>query len=234
MRTLSDSAVLELWERATPLHSLDRGLMVLAATLPEAAGNSPADWPLGRRNSALAQWHCAMFAPNLDAWIACPQCGDQLEFAIDARSLIAGEERPASLRVEVHGRSFRLPTSRDLARLAAERDPVAAEQGLLASCCLDANGTEHWPEEELEEIGEVLAAADPLAETRLAFHCPNCAAEWKENLDVVEFLWAELDAKAKRLLREIHTLASAYGWTETEVLRLSVARRSSYLRMVLE
>jgi hypothetical protein len=234
MRTLSDSAMLELWERATPLDPLDRGLMVLAAAFPEAAGNSPADWPLGRRNSALAECHWVMFGPRLDAWIACPQCSEQLEFQVDVRPLIGGEQRPAGPRVESHGRSFRLPTTRDLARAAAERDPAVAARRLLASCCLDADGTEHWPEKDLEEIGECLAAADPLAETRLAFRCPSCAAEWKDALDIVEFLWAALDAKAKRLLREVHTLAAAYGWTESEVLHLGAARRSSYLRMVLE
>jgi len=208
--------------------------MVLTAAFPENSAHAPADWPLGRRNSALAEWHCAVFGPTLEAWIACPQCGERLEFQMDAQSFIAQEERSADERVEVCGRLFRLPTSRDLARVAAESDPAVAALRLLESCCLDADGTEHWSAQDLEEVGERLASADPLAETRLEFRCPACAAKWNEPLDLVAFLWTEMDAQAKRLLREIHTLASAYGWTEPEILRLSRVRRSHYLRMVLE
>ncbi len=208
--------------------------MVLTAAFPENSGNAPADWSLGRRNSALAEWHSAMFGPTLEAWIACPQCGERLEFQMDVQSLIAREERSADERVEVRGRLFRLPTSRDLACVAAESDSAVAPLRLLESCCLDADGTEHWSEQDLEEVGDRLAGADPLAETRLEFRCPACAAKWNEPLDLVDFLWAEMDAQAKRLLREVHTLASAYGWTEPEILRLSGARRSYYLRMVLE
>jgi len=35
------------------------------------------------------------------------------------------------------------------------------------------------------------------------------------------------------LLDDIHLLASAYGWTEDEVLRLSPMRREAYVRRVL-
>jgi hypothetical protein len=234
MRALSDSAMLDLWERGARLHSLDRGLMVLAAAFPEAPDEAPADLSLGRRNSALAEWHCAMFGPRLEAWIACPQCGEQLGLQMDARSLIAQEGSSANERVVACGRSFRLPTSRDLARVAADRDSAGAGLRLLESCCLDADGAEQWSEHDLEEVGERLAAADPLAETRLEFRCPNCAAEWYETLDIVEFIWTEMDAKAKRLLYEVHTLASAYGWTEAEILGLRDVRRSCYVRMALE
>ena len=41
-----------------------------------------------------------------------------------------------------------------------------------------------------------------------------------------------LDVAAGRLMRDIHLLASAYGWTEAEVLSLSAWRRQAYLDMV--
>ncbi len=41
-----------------------------------------------------------------------------------------------------------------------------------------------------------------------------------------------MEARAKRLLSEVHALASAYGWSEREILGLSVARREFYLGMV--
>jgi hypothetical protein len=46
------------------------------------------------------------------------------------------------------------------------------------------------------------------------------------------FLWAEIEARARRLLREVHILATAYGWTEAEVLSLGENRRARYVERV--
>ena len=43
-----------------------------------------------------------------------------------------------------------------------------------------------------------------------------------------------LDAWAKRVLEEVHTLASAYGWAQSEILSMSAARRRRYVAMVVE
>jgi hypothetical protein len=51
--------------------------------------------------------------------------------------------------------------------------------------------------------------------------------------DIVSFLWTEIAAEAKRLLREVHILASAYGWREADIFSLSPLRRQFYLEAVL-
>ena len=43
---------------------------------------------------------------------------------------------------------------------------------------------------------------------------------------------AELATQAKRLLREVHFLARAYGWREADILAMSARRRQAYLEMV--
>ena len=45
-------------------------------------------------------------------------------------------------------------------------------------------------------------------------------------------LWEEIEVRAHVLLGEVHRLASAYGWSEAQILALSPARRASYLAMV--
>jgi hypothetical protein len=40
-----------------------------------------------------------------------------------------------------------------------------------------------------------------------------------------------MDARARALLAEVHSLARAYGWTEPEILALSPQRRAAYLEM---
>jgi hypothetical protein len=62
--------------------------------------------------------------------------------------------------------------------------------------------------------------------------CPTCETSWQATLDIVEFIWAEIDVRARRLLWEVHTLAAAYGWSESETLLLSPARRALYVEMV--
>ena len=46
-------------------------------------------------------------------------------------------------------------------------------------------------------------------------------------LDITAYLWSEVEDWAKRLLIEIHTLASAYGWREAELLALEPAQREA-------
>jgi hypothetical protein len=50
--------------------------------------------------------------------------------------------------------------------------------------------------------------------------------------DIVPYLWTEINAWAMRLLREIHSLATAYGWREADILAMSAVRRHWYLEMI--
>jgi hypothetical protein len=97
---------------------------------------------------------------------------------------------------------------------------------------LEPAETPAWNDAELEQIGQRLALADPLAETQLALRCPACEQEWEETLDIVAFLWREIEARARRLVREIHWLAATYGWAEADILAMSAVRRALYLEMM--
>ena len=230
----ADSDFLELWEHGLHLHPLDRALLLLGAT----RGNPKeglADWPLGRRNEALADLRCSCFGSTLQAWTTCPRCEEKLEFEVDIPTLMGGHqkaERSSEEQIVVNGHSFRLPNSRDLARVSSASDPRAAVVELLEGCRIDKGASPVWSDADLEEIGERMALADPMAEIRFKFICPMCMNEWDESLDLRTVLWAEIEARAKRLLLQIHTLASAYGWTEKEILSLSENRRLLYLEIV--
>jgi hypothetical protein len=155
---------------------------------------------------------------------------------MDGRALAKGEVPAQGTQIDVYGRSYRLPTSSDLAAVATENDSTAAARRLLSRCCTNGEGMTSnetvWSDEEMEAIGERMAAADPLAEILLSFECPNCAASFVESLDLPAFLWAEMEGRAKRLLLEVHALASAYGWSEREILALPPVRREFYLGQV--
>ena len=86
MHPLTQAGLLNLWETGRPLHPLDRGLLAVEATAAESA-TAVADWPLGRRNRALAELHATMFGRRLRGWTECRGCGERLEFDVDAMAL---------------------------------------------------------------------------------------------------------------------------------------------------
>lgn len=229
--SLSSAGALELWEQGLTLHPLDRGLLALGAADPGVA-SAVADWPLGRRNRALLDLHTSWFGPRLQGWTSCPSCNEKVEFELDARELATppnGWQPRDSVMVGAH--AFRLPTSRDLASIVAMDDAESAT-GLLDRC--RTSGPEHaeWTGDQIEAVEETLASADPLAETRLALSCPSCRREWDDACDVGRFLWAEVESRGRRVLWDVHALASAYGWSESTTLALSDARRAMYLALV--
>jgi len=232
MRVLTDSDFLDLWECGSRRHPLDRALLALGAAFPEVSFESLAAWPIGRRNRALIRLHCSCFGPSLRGMVSCARCGERLEVALDGPA-IAGEGGDAAEgqgeAIDVNGEAFRLPSTRDLARVVRETDPRSAAVRLAEGCRLRPAGAADWSDGELDEIGEGMARADPLAEIRIHMRCPECGQEQDEDVDVVAFLWAEVDSRARRLLSDIHALASAYGWSEAEILSLSERRRALYL-----
>ena len=236
MRTLSNLDLLDLWERGTVLHPLDRALLALAVAQPDEDCSALADWPLGRRNAALSRLRRACFGQTLSGWVACPECSERLEFSMDAANLDTDSSPVPStviVRFDIDGRSYRPLTSRDLAAVAGEADEQAAALELLRRCCVD--GDNFSADEMLGEIDTIsnqLAQADPMSETLLALECAECSHRWNEPLDIAAWLWTEIEARARRLLLDVHTLAAAYGWTEAEILSLSEPRRALYMEMV--
>jgi hypothetical protein len=230
MRALSSSEFLGLWERGQRLHPLDRGLLALQAASPGDSWDALAELPLGERNRRLAELRGDCFGPRLEGWVACPECAERLEFDLDGEHLAAADfGRPVVWR----GQPFRLPCSRDVACAARHPDPAQAVGVLLERCRLGPEpGPGMWSPEQMDEIGDLMSLADPLAETRLELACSHCGHRWDELLDIAAFLWTEIEAQVRRLLLEVHALASAYGWSEAEILSLGDQRRSLYLEMV--
>jgi hypothetical protein len=236
MRAMTSRDFLALWEEGRNLHALDQGLLAIGAAFPDLPREELADWPLGRRNHALAQIRRRCFGAAFKGWSSCPECGEKLEFEIDGNELAEADLPQCHAPVIVDGRAYRTPTSRDLAQLIAAPDSAEAARLLLQRCLIrdpEASAAESsstdWTDHDLDVIGAQLALADPLAEILLHFDCPACNASFDEALDLATYLWAEIEALAKRLLREVHTLARAYGWSEAEILSLSAVRRTFYL-----
>jgi hypothetical protein len=233
MRLLSAAELLDLWERGRGRHPLDRALLVLGTAFPDVPYDRLAELPIGRRDAALLERRLATFGARLQGDIDCSACSERLAFTLDARALRlpAAGEGP----VIAAGLSFRLPTSRDLAQAIDEPDPERVARRLAELCLLPAEGQavrREWPEALLAEVESRMAEADPQADVELALACEACGHAWNAALDIGGLFWEELEARALRLLHDVHLLARAYGWSEQEVLALSEARRAAYIGMV--
>ena len=235
MLALNNADFLTLWETGRRLHPLDRGLLAIGSSLsPHDVQDSVADWPLGRRNRALAELRTLYFGSRLEGWTVCGECGEKVEFDTDCRTLATSSDPCAGACLSIEGSTFRLPTSRDLARVIDEQDAHQAASRIVESCIVE-RGVGHpgtWSAGEIDLIAEQMAQADPLAEISLAFECPICHHPIEETLDLATFLWSEIESRARRLLAEVHALASAYGWAESAILALTDARRESYVQML--
>ncbi len=234
MNPLSADTLLSVWERGRDRHPLDRALLLAGAACPEQSYGCLADWPVGRRDGALLQLRCATFGPEFEVYLDCPSCGERLEFAFAGDALQLPEPADGAAIITVQGWRFRLPTSRDLARIAAETDLERAARTLLELCYLaDSDRTApEWSTALLEEAELYMGAADPQADLELDIACAACGHAWKTGFDIGGFFWEEIAARAARLLQEVHLLARAYGWSEREILALSDARRAAYIDRV--
>jgi uncharacterized protein (UPF0212 family) len=229
MHALSATELLSVWESGSSQIPLRRALAMIAAACPEVSSDSLASLTIGQRDARLLALREAMFGAELTGITDCPQCGEKIELSFNCSDIRQqGEiESAAELAVQSNGREvrFRLPTSADL--LA-----VNSSEQLLERCLLDRGN--NLTKDLFLAVVEKMSSADPMADIHLALNCPNCAHKWEAAFDIVAFLWREISAAARRLLREVHTLASAYGWTEPEILSLSPARRRVYLEMATE
>ncbi|MCB0003126.1 MAG: phage baseplate protein [Anaerolineae bacterium] len=253
--SLGASDLLAAWEDGTAQHPIQRGLTLLAAAWPELPEPVLSQMSIGQRDGALLTLREQLFGPLLAGLALCPHCREQLDLAFqvddiraplppaDAAAGMASATQPGfHLAVDGYQVQYRLPTSADLLAVAAAGDAVAAHQALLQRCVLalqqdgvDATGPAlaGLPDFVAQALAAQMEAADPQGNVQLALDCPACGHHWLQTFDILTYLWREIDDWAQRTLREVHLLASAYGWSEPAILGLSARRRHIYLEMVL-
>lgn len=245
MSTLTAHAVLQTWEHARAEHPLRRSLALLRMAWPEAEEGHGADWgqlPLGTRDAWLFRLREMLFGQELDTIAACPACQEtlQTQFATSDLQPTADDtgHGGASLQLDGFELDFRLPASDDLIAVAELDTVEAATRQLLERCVLQARHhgspttASELPPAVVDRLQLEMAQLDPGADTTIALTCPACGHGFERRFDIGAYLWDELDDWAQRTLGEVHLLASAYGWSESQILGLSAARRGHYIALV--
>jgi hypothetical protein len=232
-RELNAAGLLLIWEHGRPALPAERALLLLEAFGPSLASST---WTIGQRDAALFELRRDLFGDTLECMTRCSACRETLELELHTDELLAlrGEHEGSLLELEIEGRriTVRLPTQADVLAVGRRGEDGVA---LLERCVLDASDGANvatMSPETIDSISAAIAEADPLADLELAVACPACGERWIATFDIASFLWAELESWAHRTLREVHALAAAYGWSETEILSLSAARRAAYIELV--
>jgi hypothetical protein len=234
-RSLSPEKILDVWEAGQQQHELDRTLTLLATAYPELSRDELADLTIGERDARLVRLRVQMFGASAGGTSGCPQCGEQVEFSLDTRTLAdTGELAETAQEIEIDGACvrFRLPTSRDLADAVAAPDHSRGVRRLIERCVIEPRLPEELSDDVVEALSDAMAKADPQAEIIISLGCPNCGECWELLFDIAHFFWNEIAGQAQRLVYEIDALARAYGWTEREILSLPAQRRRTYLEVL--
>ncbi|GLH74130.1 hypothetical protein GETHLI_26320 [Geothrix limicola] len=237
MSMLTASELLHAWERGQHATHPERAILLLEVA---SAAPAPGDLPVGQRDGLLLALRERLFGRSMLCVASCPNCGERLEWSMDTRQFKPFEPSPAELLLEREGYRirFRVPAGSDLVACAADSDLGTAERRLLEHCVLEAqhNGeavsVHGLPEDLILALTTTMAEVDPCADLQVQASCPVCLQECPSTFDIVSFLWTELQDWAIRALQEVHILATAYGWSEREILDLSPWRRGLYLQMV--
>ena len=239
MRALSALELLRAWERAYALPPVQRALALLDIASPGVEVEALAALSIGQRDAYLLTLRGWTFGSDLSCVVTSPECGERLSFSFAVTDvLLRSSEAPAeALQIEADGYSatFRLPNSRDLVEL--ERQGGGDAQRLLERCVMhlehggEAVALNVVPEAVKEAVVARMAEADPQADVQLDLNCQACDHSWASPFDILSFFWREIDAWARRTVREVHSLASAYGWREADILAMSAWRRQLYLTM---
>lgn len=234
MRALDDEDLLSVWERGAALHPLDRNLLLCSWARADMAPADLPDLPVGVVNAALVRLRSATFGTAIEAHVDCGRCAEHLEIALDASALAQAMDNVKSPgEIEVDRFRFRPASTRDLAAIAGEPTLEAAASALLNRCCVAGPPDAPRPSSAIvAKVEEALETVDPAADFELALTCEACGHNWRTTLDVGALFWSEITARARSVLADVHRLALAYGWSESDILALSPARRAAYLQMV--
>jgi DNA-directed RNA polymerase subunit RPC12/RpoP len=234
MRPLHGELLLQAWERGARQNAMVRAIVLLAIAGTERTRDEWECLSLPERDAELLRLRGMTFGDELRGYVPCSRCSTRVEFQASVAELVTRVEamRPPS---ELHWQAgryrflLRPAGTRDLLHAAAAND---GRRGLLQACVTtDIEDREEALTRCEEGLTEQFNRLHEGAETQLTVRCPDCGAVENVDLDIGRFLWNEVGHAAVSTMREVHELASTYGWAEACVLEMSRARREMYLEM---
>lgn len=233
--------ILQAWERGAGL-SLHRqvGLALAIAETAGQAGHRDYDHlALYERDAALLDLRTTLFGAWMDGVVRCPACAVEFDLPLDLTTLEQASPPAAAVRIEADGYAafVRPPASGDLSALD-DRLPDTAFAEALFKRCVDrpTQGDRPVAVEALPPSFRVAAAAELDARgfesPSVDLTCGECGHGWRAPIDIARTLIGELEGWVGRLLDDVHRIASAYHWSERDILAMPMRRRLFYLEAI--
>lgn len=242
MRPLRSAELLDTWERFNRSSPVKKALSLLKVACSDGDPADPALLNIGERDLRLLQLREWMFGTSMVNISSCPACRERLEWITPVAALRypppPGNDAPLSFKYRDYDISFRLPNTYDLSQIQQINNTELATKKILTACITGTsrNGCvcdpTDLPEDVLHALDERLAEEDPQANIQMNLHCPHCSHEWQSRFDIVSYLWTEIDHWAKNMLHDVAILASAFGWSERDILTMTPDRRQLYLQII--
>jgi hypothetical protein len=207
----------------------------LLARLLENGGSQPSidasRLTAAERDRLFAALWRHTFGDTILASHRCEQCRELFDLTLSLDALLNSldatpkPDEVVGLTDEGHarladGQTVRPPVAADEAAVAGL--PVAEAAQVLARRCV--NGAV-IPDADV--LDRVLDWLDPVIDLDLIGVCPECGCRQAIRFSIEHYLLTALRRDRRRLMREIHLIASAYGWSLDEILSLDRQERQA-------
>ena len=227
---------LRLWEALLDVPPVSRAAALLAHRGVAADLDEALDLPLARAEAAALSELRDRSESIVATVVTCTGCDALLEVPLDldalARSVAAdAAEGPDGEEPEivVDGMVLRPPTTRDLVvALGADRPAEALRERCIRPSSPETALDDPGVRAHVDDVFERLTGAAGLS---VRTQCPECGTSTTAGVDVTGLLSDRLADQAHALFVEVADLASAYGWSEPQILALPESRRLAYLEL---
>lgn len=199
----------------------------------------------------LAAVYRSSFEDRIESEVACEACGESSEITFSLAALVASvmpsdESKPGESVAGpdtsgtyslADGIRFRLPNSEDQRAVVGLR-PDQRRVALLRRCILEHGDGEHrtasdFSKDMLDRVEAAMAKVGPTLDLNIPVTCHECGFVLDMRFDIQHFLLAAFTHEARFLVREIHYLASTYGWSLREILDLTRDDRRAFVGLVV-
>lgn len=187
--------------------------------------------PAADRDRLLAAVFRATYGGRVESTVRCAGCGEPFDVEFSLDELIAAREARTDTPLEPDG-SFRLADGRRI------RSPTGDDERAVAGLPLEEAAAEllrravvEGPTGDAGAVDAALEEVAPLLDAELELTCPECGFAQAATWDIQSYLLSALAQERPQLAREIHVLATAYGWALGEILALPRSRRRAHTEL---
>ncbi len=210
-----------------------RDAVALVAALAVEGPDTPVasdlfDLPVCDMDVVIAHLYRDLFGDVAEARCTCAVCGKPFEFELPVAPMCnaapvthQGVERTGEMKFRLAGGTvLRLPVVRDLFVAPQHRNDDLHSRLVIGP-----------GEDAAEAVDAALARLTPAALDAVDTRCASCGAAQTVEFDLASFLMKCLARERDFVMREVHIIARAYGWSLSEILSLTRPLRHGFVRL---